>query len=61
MANVMEMLTQLKANPMSIVTRRWNVPPNITNPNSIIQYLLNSGQISQDALNKAYQMAQRLK
>lgn len=60
---MMAMLQQLKANPMQfILQRRFNVPQSMMNdPNAIMQHLLSSGQVSQDAYNRAYQMAQRFK
>lgn len=57
-ANPMQMLQQLRANPMQFLRQAgFNVPENITSPNDIIQHLMNSGQVSQDAYNRARQMA----
>lgn len=55
--NIMQMLPQLKQNPMQfLLQRRFNVPQSMANdPNAIINHLLQTGQISQDALNWAYQ------
>lgn len=56
--NPMQMIQQLKANPIQFLQRAgFNVPNNLNDPNAIIQHLMNSGQISQDAYNKARQMA----
>ena len=54
---MMQMLGQLKANPMQfLMQRRMNVPANIANdPNAIVNHLLQTGQVSQDAVNRAYQ------
>lgn len=59
--NPMQMLQQLKQNPMQfLMQRRFNIPANVANdPNAIINHLLSSGQINQDQVNRAYQMAQR--
>lgn len=59
--NIMQMLGQLKQNPMQfLMQRRFNVPSNVaSDPNAIINHLLSSGQINQDQVNRAYQMAQR--
>lgn len=60
--NPMQMIQQLKANPIQFLQRAgFNVPNNITSPNDIIQHLMNSGQVSQDAYNRARQMAAQLK
>lgn len=60
--NIMGMLSQIKSDPVSFLMRyRFNVPQNMKDPNSIINYLLSSGQINQQQINSAYQMAQRFK
>lgn len=61
--NVMGMLQQLKSNPMQfLLQRKFNVPQNIANdPNAIMNHLLSTGQINQQQVNQAYQMAQRFK
>ena len=57
--NMMQMLGQLKQNPMALLQRAgMNVPGNITNPQEMIQHLMNSGQISQAQFDNARQMAQ---
>lgn len=64
MNNFMQMLQQLKQNPMQmIMQRRLNLPQNVSmnDPNAILQSLLQSGQISQQQVNQAYQMAQRFR
>lgn len=58
--NPMAMLAQLKQNPLGLLRQAgFNVPENINDPNAIIQHLMNSGQISQEQMNKAQQMAQQ--
>lgn len=59
-SNPMQMLNQLRANPIQyILNRGFNLPQNIgNNPNSIIQHLLNSGQVSQSKYNQVMQMVQ---
>ena len=59
--NPMQMLQQLKSNPMQfLMQRRFNIPANIAgDPNAIMNHLLSTGQISQQQLNNAYQMAQK--
>jgi len=58
---VMSMLQQFKSNPMQfLLQRRLNVPQNIANdPQAILNHLLQTGQVSQEQVNRAYQqMAQ---
>lgn len=59
--NMMQMLQQFKANPLQMLAqRRFNVPANMANdPQAILNHLLQTGQVSQDAINQAYsQMSQ---
>lgn len=39
---------------MFMMKSRFNIPQNITNPNDIINHLLQSGQITQDQYNTVY-------
>ena len=60
--NPMQMLQQLKNNPMEFIKKAgFNVPENISNPNDIIQHLMNTGQISQQRYDQAVKMAQRFR
>lgn len=57
---VMQMLPQLKSNPMSMLGG-LGVPQNIANnPQAVIQNLMNSGKISQDQYNQAMQIAKSM-
>ena len=57
--NVMQQLQQLRQNPMQFLRQRgYNVPDNVTDPQAIIQHLMNSGQVSQQQMNQAQAMAQ---
>ena len=58
---LMNMLQSFKSNPMQFLAqRRFNVPANMANdPQAILNHLLQTGQVSQDAINQAYsQMSQ---
>lgn len=60
---VMGMLGQLKANPLQfLMQRRLNIPQSVdmNNPQAILNNLVSTGQISQDQINQAYQMMQRM-
>lgn len=62
--NIMGMLQQLKANPMQmLLQKRMNVPQGIpmNDPQAILNHLLQTGQVSQQQVNQAYQMAQRFR
>lgn len=58
------MLQQLKANPMQmLLQKRMNLPQNIStnDPQAILNHLVQTGQVSQQQLNNAYQMAQQFR
>lgn len=59
--SMMQMLQQFKANPLQMLAqRRFNVPANMANdPQAILNHLLQTGQVNQETVNEAYQMAQR--
>jgi hypothetical protein len=51
------MIMQIKQNPAQFITQKgFNVPQNINDPNSIIQHLMNTGQVSQAQYNRAMSM-----
>ena len=54
--SMLSMITQFRQNPMSVLSQRYNIPPNLTDPNEILQYLLNTQQVSQDQVNRVMQM-----
>ena len=59
--NMMQMLNQLRSNPAGMLQQAgFNVPTNLNSPQDIIQHLMNSGQVNQQQLNQAQQMAQML-
>lgn len=56
--NPMAMLSMLQSNPMQMLQNAgFKVPQNINSPQAIIQYLAQSGQVSQAQLDQAQQMA----
>lgn len=54
--NMNQMYNLFQQNPMGMLQRRYNIPQNLNNPNDIIQYLLNTGQVTQAQVNQAMQM-----
>lgn len=62
MNNPLQMLQALKANPMQfLMQRRMNLPQGMTDPQAILNHLMQTGQVSQDQVNRAWQMAQQFK
>ena len=58
MNNILSMYQQFRANPMQMLSARFNIPQgiNVNDPNAIIQHLLNTNQISQQQLNSMMNM-----
>lgn len=55
--NFMQMLNQLKSNPVQFLAqRRFNLPANFQGgPQEIVQHLVNTGQVSQQQINAIQQ------
>ena len=56
MNQMMQMFNQMKQNPMAMLSQRFNLPGNLSDPKEIVQHLLNSGQINQQQVDQAMQM-----
>lgn len=61
--NMIGMLQQLQSNPMAMLSKKFNIPQDldVKDPNAIIQHLMNTGQVSQQAYNNARNMAMTFK
>lgn len=60
--NPAQILASLKSNPMQILQQAgFNVPPGMNNPQQIINHLMQSGQMNQNQLQQAQQMARNYK
>ena len=60
---LMQNLQAFKANPAQFLLQRgFNIPTSVgTDPQSILDHLVRSGQVSQQQINSAYQMMQRFR
>lgn len=54
--DIFNLYQQFMANPMQMLAKRFNIPQNINNPNDIVQHLLNTGQVSQEQVNRVMGM-----
>ena len=54
--NIFSVINQFKQNPLAVLTQRFNIPQNMSNPQDIIQHLINTNQVSQAQVNQAMQM-----
>ena len=58
---LMNLVSQIRQNPIKVLSQKFNFPQNMsTNPQDILQYLLNSGQVSQEQINNAMQLRKQL-
>lgn len=61
LGSIMQMLPGMKQNPLGALQRAgYSVPAGVSTPQQILQHLVQSGQINQNQLNFAQQMAQNL-
>ena len=58
MGNLFQLYQQLMSNPASLLSQRFNIPQdvNMSDPNAILNHLVNSGQVSQAQINDAMNM-----
>ena len=50
------MVNQFKQNPIAMLSRKYNIPQDMNDPDQILQHLLNTNQISQAQVNRVMQM-----
>lgn len=61
MMNLQNALAQIKQNPMALLRQAGlNIPDGMTNPQNIINHLLQSGQLNNSRLAQAQQMAAKI-
>lgn len=58
MNDIMNLYQRMRSNPAQMLSQRFNFPQNMNmnDPGEILQYLLNSGQVSQAQVNNAMGM-----
>lgn len=55
--NPMQLMGQFRQNPIGILQSiGYNIPENMTNPQQIVQHLVQSGQVGNGKLQQAQQM-----
>lgn len=58
----MSRFQQFSGNPMQMLSQSGlSIPQSMTNPNEIIQYLMNSGKLSQEQYAQIQQTAQKIR
>lgn len=56
--NLLQQYNQFMQNPSGMLTK-MGIPQNLDNPQSIMQFLMDTGRVSQADYNKARMMAQQ--
>lgn len=46
-----QLYAQFRQNPLAMLSKKFNIPQNLNDPQQIVQHLLNSNQISQSQVN----------
>ena len=54
LGNIMNLYQQMKSNPAQLLSSRFKLPQgmDVSDPNNIIQHLLNTGQVSQGQIDQ---------
>jgi hypothetical protein len=51
--NLLGMIAEFRNNPVGMLSRKYNLPSNMNDPQQIVQHLLNTGQITQGQIDNA--------
>lgn len=58
---IMNMVSMLQNNPMGMLNKNgFNIPGNMNDPQQIANHLVQTGQINQDTINQAMQIARQM-
>lgn len=57
--NILQMINQFTNNPQMFF-QRFNIPTSCNSPDSVMQYLIQSGRVSQDQINKAQNLYRQI-
>ena len=51
---MLSQINQIKNNPMELLSKKYNIPNdvNLSDPSAILNHLVNSGQVSQNAIDQ---------
>lgn len=62
MKDIMDYYQRFKQNPMQMLNQRFNIPQNVnlSDPNAILQHLMNTGQVTQDQINHVMQIKNKI-
>ena len=58
MKDIVDFYQRFRQNPIQMLNQRFNIPQNVnlSDPNAILQHLMNTGQVTQNQINQVMQM-----
>lgn len=56
MNNMINLVSQFQSNPKQMLAKKYNIPSELTDPNQIIQHLVDSKQVSQEQVDAVSQL-----
>lgn len=59
MNNILQMLNQYSQNPMMLF-QRFNIPKECNSPESVMQFLMQTGRVSQSQINQAQSLYRQI-
>lgn len=59
MNNILQMINQYASNPMMLF-QRFNIPTSCNSPDSVMNYLMQSGRVSQAQINQAQSLYRQI-
>ena len=62
MKDIMDFYQKFRQNPIQLLNQRFNIPQNVnlSDPNAILQHLMNTGQVTQDQINQVMQVKNKI-
>ena len=62
MKDIMDFYQRFRQNPIQLLNQRFNIPQNVnlSDPNAILQHLMNTGQVTQNQINQVMQMKNKI-
>lgn len=62
MKDIMDFYQRFRQNPIQLLNQRFNIPQNVdlSDPNAILQHLMNTGQVTQNQINQVMQVKNKI-
>ena len=60
--DITDMYQRFRQNPIQLLNQRFNIPQNVdlSDPNAILQHLMNTGQVTQNQINQVMQVKNKI-